>query len=155
MVSSRIIFQVLLTLGAAVAAPAHYEEDGVYSARELSSSDYLEKRSIMPAHQQYSRDYDLSARDFSPLSVRAGTPSPPPMSATNAEKAKWNRDRIPAAEAAVRAAKDHNNRVKANKQSTKQQKDSAKGQLHTAEEALEGYRENAEHYEDQIRQGHP
>ena len=78
MVSSRIrvILQLLLTLGATVAAPAlaYNEEEGMYSARKLL--DYPEVRSItiMPtSHQQYSRSYennfDLSARDLlhSPL----------------------------------------------------------------------------------------
>jgi hypothetical protein len=158
MVSSRIILQLLLALGAAVAAPAYYEEEGMHNARELSSLDYPEKRSIMPSHQEYSRgyedDFDPSARDISPLSVRTNTPSPPPMSASNTEKLKWFRERIPASEQAVSTARRNLNTVLANPNATKKQKDSAKSQLHTAKEALDGHKENVEHYEKEIAAGH-
>ncbi|KAF5384184.1 hypothetical protein D9615_003241 [Tricholomella constricta] len=147
MVSSRIILQTLLAVSAAIAAPTLYAEDGMYNARDLSSSNYPEERSFMPGHQ-------VSTRGLSPLSIRVNTPSPPPHTATNAEKKKWHKDRIPGCKEAVRNAKAHCNAVKNDPNSTKKQKDSAKGKLHTAQESLEGHRESIEYYQGQINAGH-
>lgn len=56
MVSSRLTLQLLLALGAAVAAPGYFDNGGVYS-RELSSSNFPEKRSVMLENQAYTRGY--------------------------------------------------------------------------------------------------
>jgi hypothetical protein len=151
MVSSRITLQLLLALGTAVAAPAYYEKEGIHNARELSSLDYPQERSITPDHQEYSRGYG----DTTLLSIRADTPSPPSMSATNADKLKWNEDRIPNAQTSVTNAQQRVNTVNADPNATPRARSAARNNLHTAQESLSTYRENVEHYKSEIAKGHP
>jgi hypothetical protein len=161
MVSSRVTLQLLLALGAAVAAPAYGEREGTYSARGLSSLDCPAKRSIMPKYQ-YSRgfegDFHLSARDLSYLNTRMDredTPSPPPMSATNAEKLRWHQDRLPASKEAVDRAQKHHDKVHSDATSSEKDKRLAKSNLHTAKEALAGHQDDIEDYQRLINEGNP
>jgi hypothetical protein len=74
MVSTRTVLQLLVAVGAAIAAPAYLDTEDMLNARELSL-DYPERRSVMLEHQEYSRGYEgdfvLSTRDLSLLGVRA------------------------------------------------------------------------------------
>ena len=166
MVSFRLTFQFLLALCAAIAAPAYFDNGGVYS-RELSFLNFLEKRSVtgMLENQACTRGYgggDVAhiARDISHLSIRSGSDSEdnqPLMGATNKAKLDWHMKQAAECEKAVERAKKAPTGKAAKKfvRTTDQQKRVAGNNLHTARESLEGHKEAIEWHKDQIAKGHP
>jgi hypothetical protein len=75
MFSTWTALQLLVTFGATLAASTYHNGVDMISARDLPNLDYPKARSIIPSHQEYSRDYEgdlvLSTRDLSLLGVRA------------------------------------------------------------------------------------